>query len=60
MLDRAHFDPIPGFYAAGGDAGGLQGSQYDRKVAAGSTQSWSRQSGYFAVEHAVNSYLPSL
>lgn len=60
VLDKVDYRPIPGFYACGGDAGGLQGAVYDRKVASGSSQLWSRTGGYYAIEDIANTYLPSL
>lgn len=60
VLDKVDYEPIPGFYAIGGDAGGMQGAVYDRKVASGSSQLWSRSGGYYAIEHIVDVYLPSL
>lgn len=53
------FEPIPGLYAAGSDAGGLFGSCYDVVVAPGSCQAWARASGKWAAEHAVQAYLPA-
>ena len=60
VLDKVDYQAIPGFYAIGGDAGGLQGAVYDRKVASGSSQLWSRSGGYYAIEHIADVYLPSL
>ena len=60
VLDKVDYLPIPGFYAAGGDAGGLQGAVYDRKVAPGSSQLWSRTGGFYAIEDIADNYLPSL
>ncbi len=54
------FNPIPGLYAAGSDAGGLFGACYDVVVAPASCQAWARASGKWAAEHAVQGYIPSL
>ena len=51
------FKPVPGLYATGSDAGGLFGGCYDVSCAPGSTQMWARASGYWAAEHAVETYL---
>ncbi|NTU88743.1 MAG: FAD-dependent oxidoreductase [Actinobacteria bacterium] len=47
--------PIPGLYAAGGDAAGLYGANYDVNVASGSQQGWAATSGRLAMEHALQS-----
>ena len=57
---RNDFKPIPGLYAGGSDAGALFGPYYDVSCAPGSTQLWARVSGYWAAEHAVNEYIPTL
>lgn len=57
---REDFKPIPGLYAGGSDAGGLFGPYYDVSIAPGSTQLWARVSGYWAAEHAVTEYIPSV
>ena len=44
---------INGLYAAGGDAGGLYGANYDVDVCAGSQQGWAATSGYVAAETAL-------
>ncbi|MCI8424744.1 MAG: FAD-binding protein [Adlercreutzia sp.] len=54
------FKPIPGLYAGGSDAGALFGPYYDVSCAPGSTQLWARVSGYWAADHAVNEYFPTL
>lgn len=54
------FQPIPGLYAGGSDAGALFGPYYDVSCAPGSTQLWARVSGCWAAEHAVNEYLPTV
>lgn len=54
------FKPIPGLYAGGSDAGALFGPYYDVSCAPGSTQLWARVSGYWAAEHAVNEYIPTI
>ncbi|WP_139650989.1 FAD-dependent oxidoreductase [Raoultibacter phocaeensis] len=43
--------PIEGLYAAGGDAAGLYGSNYDVDVCSGSQQGWAATSGKRAAEH---------
>ncbi len=43
--------PIAGLYAAGGDAGGLYGANYDVDVCSGSQQGWAATSGRLAAEH---------
>ncbi len=43
--------PISGLYAAGGDAGGLYGANYDVDVCSGSQQGWAATSGRIAAEH---------
>lgn len=43
--------PIAGLYAAGGDAGGLYGANYDVNVCSGSQQGWAATSGRLAAEH---------
>lgn len=45
--------PISGLYAAGGDAGGLYGANYDVDVCSGSQQGWAATSGRLAAEHIV-------
>ena len=57
---RNDFKPIPGLYAGGSDAGALFGPYYDVSCAPGSTQLWARVSGYWAADHAVNEYFPTL
>jgi len=54
------FKPIPGLYAGGSDAGGLFGPYYDVSIAPGSTQLWGRVSGYWAADHAVTEYFPTI
>lgn len=46
-------DPISGLFAAGGDAGGLYGANYDVDVCSGSQQGWAATSGYLAAESAL-------
>lgn len=43
--------PITGLYAAGGDAGGIYGANYDVDVCSGSQQGWAATSGRLAAEH---------
>lgn len=54
------FKPIPGLYAGGSDAGGLFGPYYDVSCAPGSMQLWARVSGYWAADHAIGEYIPSV
>lgn len=42
---------ISGLYAAGGDAAGLYGANYDVDVCSGSQQGWAATSGKLAAEH---------
>ncbi|MGJ7921981.1 FAD-dependent oxidoreductase [Neobacillus sp. LXY-4] len=44
---------IPGLYAGGGDAGGLNGESYDVSLVPGSQQGWAVNSGRFAAKHAA-------
>lgn len=59
VMDKSHA-PIPGFYAAGSDAGGLFGGTYDVAACPGSEQMWCRSSAKWAAEHIVEEYIPSL
>lgn len=43
---------IPGLYAGGGDAGGLNGETYDVNIVPGSQQGWAVNSGRFAAKDA--------
>lgn len=43
--------PIVGMYAAGCDAGGLEGDSYDVSICEGSKQCWCAYSGKLAAEH---------
>ncbi|MBR2835896.1 MAG: FAD-dependent oxidoreductase [Coriobacteriales bacterium] len=45
--------PIIGMYAAGCDAGGLEGDSYDVAICEGSKQCWCAYSGKLAAEHAA-------
>lgn len=47
-------EPIVGMYAAGCDAGGLEGDSYDVSICEGSKQCWCAYSGKLAVEHAAS------
>ena len=44
--------PVEGLFAAGGDAAGLYGANYDVDVCSGSQQGWAATSGYIAAEVA--------
>ncbi len=44
---------IPGLYAGGGDAGGLNGQSYDVSLVPGSQQGWAVNSGRFAAKDAA-------
>lgn len=46
-------NPISGLYAAGGDAAGLYGANYDVNVCSGSQQGWAATSGVLAAEDAL-------
>lgn len=45
---------IPGLYAGGSDAGGLNGESYEVNVVPGSQQGWAVNSGRFAAKDAAN------
>ena len=45
--------PIEGLFAAGGDAAGLYGANYDVDVCSGSQQGWAATSGRLAAEAAA-------
>lgn len=45
--------PIEGLYAAGGDASGIYGANYDVDVCSGSQQGWAATSGRLAAEHVM-------
>ena len=53
------FEPIPGLYAGGSEAGGLYGASYDVVICAGSQQGWAVHSGKRSAESA-KAYLESL
>ena len=44
---------IPGLYAGGSDAGGLNGETYEVSIVPGAQQAWAVNSGRFAVQDAV-------
>lgn len=46
-------EAIGGLYAAGGDANGMYGANYDVDVMSGGQQGWCATSGRLAAEHAV-------
>lgn len=46
-------EPIPGLYAGGSDAGGLQGDTYDVGICPGSQQGWSCFCGRTAAQNAA-------
>ena len=50
VLDESD-KPIVGMYAAGCDAGGLEGDSYDVSICEGSKQCWCAYSGKLAAEH---------
>lgn len=45
---------IEGLYAAGGDANGMYGANYDVDVMSGGQQGWCATSGRLAAEHALS------
>ena len=47
-------EPIIGMYAAGCDAGGLEGDSYDVSICEGSQQCWCSYSGKLAAEHIAS------
>ena len=47
-------EPIIGMYAAGCDAGGLEGDSYDVSICEGSKQCWCAYSGKLAAEHIAS------
>ncbi len=47
-------EPIVGMYAAGCDAGGLEGDSYDVGICEGSKQCWCAYSGKLAAEHIAS------
>jgi fumarate reductase flavoprotein subunit len=47
-------EPIVGMYAAGCDAGGLEGDSYDVGICEGSKQCWCAYSGKLAAEHMAD------
>lgn len=47
-------EPIIGMYAAGCDAGGLEGDSYDVSICEGSQQCWCAYSGKLAAEHIAS------
>lgn len=51
---NADGDPIIGMYAAGCDAGGLEGDSYDVSICEGSQQCWCAYSGKLAAEHIAS------
>jgi fumarate reductase flavoprotein subunit len=48
----SEFEPIPGLYAGGSDAGGLYGDSYDVSCSPGSQASWAVNSGRLAALNA--------
>ena len=55
----ANDEPIPGLYAGGSDAGGLQGDTYDVGICPGSQQGWSCFCGRTAAKNAAE-YISTL